>query len=180
MLQTHRLLTIALVFLAAAAFATGAAAQDAPGPIEQYVEQVPTAKGERPVIGKGGTISKPLPPSVQKKLGARKGDGSSTGEQRDAEDQVLGLVGGSENFGATRDGVAAKPKPGTQAGAKDSPAGDAPPPGSNPAGPTASATPSGDDANAMGTGRIAAIVAILLAISASALVAARWRGRSRA
>ena len=200
MLRINRLPTIVVAALAAAAFATGAAAEDTPPPIEQYVEQVPTAQGESPVVGKGGTVSKPLPPSVKKQLGgaaAEKPSSPAQREQRKAEDQILGLVAGSPNYGAT-DANGGKAG-GQQTGQGPSGGGgDASEAGGNagsratkPDGQgegvartvdaerAASANASGtEDGAGIGSPRIAALVAILLVIVASALVAARWRRRT--
>ena len=209
MLRITRLPTIVVAVLAAAVFATGAAAEDAPPPIEQYVEQVPTAQGERPVVGKGGTVSKPLAPSVKKQLGgatAKKPSSPAQREQREAEDQILGLVAGSPNYGATdaNGGKAGGQQTGQgsaggqQAGQGSAGAGDGAtgaagnasratkPDGQGEgvartvdADRAASANASGtEDADGIGSPRIAALVAILLVIAATALVAARWRRRT--
>ena len=205
MLRINRLPTIVvLVALAAAALSPGAAAEENPAPIEQYVEQVPTAQGEKPVVGKGGTVSKPLAPSARRQLGrtaTTKPSSPAQREQRDAEDQILGLVAGSPNYGApeanTRKPVSkparrqngdASGETGTTSAGNDG-TGDAAAPGADSEGVArpvdadraASSTPvAGEEAGGIDSPRLAAIVGILLVIAAATLAAARRRSRSRA
>lgn len=195
------ILVVVLVALAATSLPAPAGAQGSPAPIEQYVEQIPTAKGDRSVVGKGGTISKSsLPRSTRRKLsGFRRGERvpARQRERRNAEDQVLGLIAGSPNYGASSDTPAKRSATGGRGktAAGNTPSGQAQRqagevasgrrPGATDqegasaggATPTAAAAPASDESGGVGKGRLAALAALLLVLAASALGVAVSRRR---